>query len=200
MPYPTSVELAEFCVDAKLIEGFPTDYTPYEAAISAACSKWEQLTGWKPFVAPESDESRVYREWQPGILDLRGGYVSIASVTYDDEPTPRSLYDDYEPKPDGGTPVRYLRLWTLPSTKVTVVGKPGYAADCPADVRRALMAYGAAQVATLLNGTGQVVSIKQGDVQYSYAQGGADNPTTQYAQWNLEFSQAAKAYSRRSFA
>lgn len=200
MPYPTSVELAEFCVDARLIEGFPTDYTPYETAITAAIAKWEQLTGWKPFLAPAEDESRIYREWQPALLDLKGGYVSITSVTFDDEGTPGTVNLDYDLKPDGSTPTRWLRLWRLPARKITVVGRPGYAVDCPADVRKALLAYGAAQVATLLNGTGQLVSIRQGDVQYTYAPGGADNPTTQYAQWHLEFSQAAKAYSRRSFA
>lgn len=200
MPYPTSLELAEFCVDANLIEGFPTDYTSYETAIAAAVKTWEQRTGWSPFLAPAEDESRVYREWQPAFLDLKGGYVSITSVTYDDEATPGTVNLDYDLKPDGGSPTRWLKLWRLPARKITVVGKPGYATDCPADVKRALLCYGAAQVATLLNGTGQVVSIRQGDVQYTYAQGGADNPTTQYAQWSLEFNQAVKAYSRRSFS
>lgn len=200
MPYPTYLELAEFCVDAGLIEGFPTDYAPYETAIAAAVSTWEQRTGWRPFLAPAEDETKIYREWQPAFLDLKGGFVSITSVTYDDEATPGTVNLDYDLKPDGGSPTRWLKLWRLPSRRITVVGKPGYATECPDDVRRALLAYGAAQVATLLNGTGQVVSIKQGDVQYTYAPGGADNPTTQYAQWTLELNQAVKAYSRRSFA
>lgn len=200
MPYPTYLELAEFAVDAGLIEGFPTDYAPYESAIAAAISTWEQRTAWSPFLAPEEDETKVYREWQTPILDLRGGYVSITSVTFDDEVAPGVVDTDFEFKPDGGSPIRFLKLWRLPARKITVVGRPGYAADCPADVKRALLAYGAAQVATLLNGTGQVVSIRQGDVQYTYAQGGADNPTTQYAQWSLEFNQAVKNYSRRSFS
>lgn len=200
MPYPTSLELAEFCVDARLIEGFPTDYTPYETAMAAAIAKWEKLTGWTPFLTPVMDESRVYREWQPALLDLKGGYVSITSVTFDDEATPATVHLDYDLKPDGSTPTRFLRLWRLPSQKITVVGRPGYAESCPDDVRRALLAYGAAQVATLLNGTGQVVEVRQGDVAYKYAEGSSVNPTTQYSQWQLEFSQTAKAYSRRSFA
>lgn len=200
MPYPNGLELAEFCVDSRLIDGFPTDYTQYDAAIAAAVVQWEKSTGWPVFIAPSSDTTRVYREWQPGLLDLKGGYVSITSVTYDDEATPRSLHDDYELKPDGGTPVRYLRLWTLPASKVTVVGKPGYATECPADVRRALLCYGAALLSTMLNDAGQLVRIRQGDVEYQYAAGGVDNPTTQYAQWQAEFNYAVKTYSRRSFA
>lgn len=200
MPYPTSLELAEFCVDARLIEGFPNDYTPYQTAIDAATAKWEQTTGWRPFLAPAEDETRVYREWHPALLDLKGGFVSITSVRFDSEPADAVEHLDYDLKPDASSPIRYLRLWRLPARSITVVGKPGYSVDCPADVKRALLCYGASQIATLLNGTGQVVEVRQGDVAYKYAEGSSVNPTTQYSQWLLDFHTTAKAYSRRSFS
>lgn len=200
MAWPTYLELAEFCVDAQLIDGFPTDYTLYETAIAAAIAKWQQLTGWKPFLAPAEDESRVYREWTPSMLDLRGGYVSITSITYDTESSPAVLHEDFELKPDGGSPTRFLRLWRLPSRYVTVVGKPGYSTECPDDVRRAILAYGASQVAKFFEPNGPVTRIRQGDVEYQYAYSGSDNPTSQASQWSLEFHQTAKTYSRRSLA
>jgi hypothetical protein len=200
MSYPTSVELAEFAVDAKLIEGFPTDYTAYDRAIEAAIAAWEGATQWSPFLAPAEDDEREYRCWLGGLLDLQGGYASIESVTYDDEAIPATEWTDYEVRPRGSTPVRWLQLLRFPAAKLTVVGKPGYAADCPADVEQAILAFGAAQVATLLNGTGQIVEVRQGEVSYKYAVGSSAQPTTQYSQWLTLFNATVARYSRRSFA
>lgn len=203
MPYPTAVELAEFCVDAKLISGFPVDYTPYERAISAAIATWESDTGWTPFISAGSDDedvTRTYRRWTTGtMLDFQGGYVSITSVTFDDEATPAVDQTDYYCEPEYGSPKRWMRFLRLPS-KVTIVGKPGYSADCPSDVKQALLSSAAAKISTLLNDIGQIVEIRQGDVGYKYAQGNADNPTTQYAQWMADYKGLVARYSRRSFA
>lgn len=200
MAYPTAIELAEYCVDAQLIEGFPVDYSPYETALASAIATWEDSTGWRPFLAPDEDEDKVYRTHVAGLLDLRGGYVEITAVTLDDEEDALTEHTDYSPLPDGATPVRLLRLYRYPSQKVTITGRPGYADTCPADVRQALLAFGAAQIATLLNGTGQLIEIRQGDVSYKYAEGSSVNPTTQYAQWNVTFRSAVQRYSRRAFA
>lgn len=200
MAYPTAIELAEYCVDAQLIDGFPVDYTPYETAIEAAIATWEDSTGWKPFIAPEEDEDRVYREIVRGLLDLRGGYVEITSVTLDDEADPLVEHEDYSPLPDRAVPIRLLKLYRCPSQKITITGRPGFAGTCPKDVKQALLAFGATQIATLLNGTGQLIEIKQGDVGYKYAADGKDTPSTQYAQWTLSFTSAVRRYNRRSFA
>ena len=186
-------------MDAGLIEGFPTDYTPYITANNAAVARFEDATGWVPFLAAEEDSTQVFKEWSKDFMDVRG-YAAITSVTFDDEDDPGVEGTDYDLKPTGRTPVRWLKLWRYPSQKLTIVGKPGYSTELPADVKQAVLAQGASQIATLLNGTGQVTKIRQGDVEYAYAPGDADNPTTQYAQWTAVFDQTVKRYSRRSFA
>lgn len=199
MSYPTHLELCEFCIESQLISEFPTEYSAYESAIAAAIAKFESDTQWRPFVAPDADQTKAYKDWHWGFLDLKGGFASITSVTFDDEPDPAVEGEDYELKPNYSTPTRWLSLKRTPAQKVTIVGKPGYATTCPADVKRALLALGASKIANLLS-PGQLTRITQGEITYQYAQGAADNPTTQTAQWLAEYEHTVAIYTRRSFA
>lgn len=198
MSYPTSLELAEFCFDARLIDTPPTEFSLYESTISAAIDKWESLTLWNPFIVT-TDTQEVFREHRNDFLDFKGGFCSVTSVKFDNEATPAIENQDYELKPERATLKRYLRLLRYPAQTVTVTGKFGYATECPADVKQALLAYGAAQIASLLTSTAQLTEVKQGDVSYKYATGSEDSPATQYQQWLSLFNHAVGRYSRRSF-
>lgn len=195
--YPTEQELAEFCIDAKLIPGFPVDFTPYFTAIESAISNWEKTTGWQPFLnLDEDDTDRVFRHLTGSLCDFNGGFASIDEIKYDDDTEAATEHDDYVLYPEHSYPKRFLKCLTFPSRKITVTGKFGYCIELPDDVKQAILAFGAAQVATQLNGTGQMVKIKQGDVEYQYAEGSSVNPTTQYAQWTTQFKTVAARYRK----
>jgi len=192
--YPTSVELAEFLYDAQVIKSFPVDYTLYDNSIKSAIDAWEKETRWNPFIAEVEDSTTDFYDFDDNMLDFKGGYISITSVAIDD--VPATEFNDYRSFPAQLSPKRYLLLYSLPSRKVTVVGKRGFQADVPDDVYRAIISYGASLAWTQLKANGILQSVKQGDVSYTFMASTPQSPTNQFAQWQGLFQETVTRYKR----
>lgn len=194
LSYPNAVELAEFLYDSGVIKSYPVDYTLYETAVSAAVAAFLRETKWDLFIAEQSDSVTDYRDWEDDYLDFEDGYVSITSVEIDG--VAATEFTDYRAFPAKGSPKRSLSLFRIPNEKVTVTGRRGYCDSLPDDAYRAILSYGASLAWSQLNTLGVISSVKQGDVQYTYAQSTSAQPTNQYAQWQTYFNETVTRYKR----
>lgn len=129
--WPTTAELNTALTAASLT--LPAWITAQEV-IDLAVKRWEQATGYSPWLAEAVDSTSIYSPTGSDIITLRNPYVSMTSVTIDETLLDATFWDI---GPDGGEPYDYLDLGcvTLGSpTTVTLVGRKGWSATIPIDV------------------------------------------------------------------
>lgn len=112
--YPTDTQLAARLYAAGVISAPLTPeqaQMEYAGACEAAADAWEQMTGFAPFLAQGTDSTRVFDGDGSCIVPLRGGYVSITSVSLNG--TVRTLNTDYRLMPENaildGKPITYIK-------------------------------------------------------------------------------------------
>ena len=183
MPYPDSDALETFL---GCIPGFeiPAEFDP-RRAIAAAIRDWERETGWSPFIKDAVDRTEWYDPPRAGsfgcILDLRKGLLSSTSIVIGCQPDGTGgtvavnsvdfLYGPY----DGGlsenpyTELRFLRVPYGGPRSIKIVGRFGYADDCPEDAYQAILFRAAAMALPIAGGpSGSMRRVKQGPVEYEF--------------------------------
>lgn len=82
--YPSATQLCVRLYAAGVISAPPSStqaQIEYSGACEAATDAWEEMTGFKPFLADTLDSTRYFQPDGDPRVDLRGGYVSITSVS-----------------------------------------------------------------------------------------------------------------------
>ena len=146
-----------------------------QEVIDLAVRRWEQVTGYSPWLADSADTTSIYSPTGSDIITLRNPYVSMTSVTIDEVLLDANFWDI---GPDGGEPYDYLDLGTVTlgnPTTISIVGKKGWSATIPIDVWIAVFQealdiakeyIASASGAGELNGN--VKKIKQASVEIEY--------------------------------
>lgn len=144
---PTSMQLANRLYAAGVISAPPSEtqaQIDYDGACESAAEAWEEMTGFDPFLAEGTDSTRVFDGDGSCIVPLRGGYVSITSVSLNG--TGRTLNTDYRLMPENavldGKPITYIKwgggvgrpfpAYSGYAGPVSVTGKRGAYALLPA--------------------------------------------------------------------
>jgi len=210
MSYPVSEDLQAFALNAGVIAAGSDLSLDYGRILTSAIKQWEFDTGWSPFIAEQ--DTRVYDYPYPDgrILDFRGGILSIDSFTVSGTALTAGVEYVLYPlrAPNIGKPytwlemiVRFKEYWlfTLPGI-INITGTFGYAADCPDDVKEAILSLACSNLLPTKSGaaTGMVQRIKQDSVEYQYVNNVIlDNATTpQQAQLTQFYKDAVKRYKR----
>lgn len=153
-----------------------------QAMADQAKAEFEEKTGYEPFLATGDDADHVYDPPGGNLLFLRGGFVSVESVTL----SGTALTDgtDYWLLPTGRTPITRIKfagfVWGAPGT-VVVNGDAGYSETIPYDVFDAICARGAV-IALQPFGVGGLV--KQGSVTIDDSGGGEDPVQAMRGVWD----------------
>lgn len=105
-----------------------------QEVIDLAVQRWEEATGYSPWLAEGSDSTSIYSPTGTDIITLRNPYISITSVTIDGSLLSSDFWDL---GPDSGSPYDYLDIGTVTlgnPTTISIVGKKGWSATIPIDV------------------------------------------------------------------
>lgn len=207
--YPTAEDLQAFCLNAGVITAGSDLTLDYGYAIASAVKQFEQDSGWEPFLA--TAQTRRYDMPLPDgkILDLRAGVLAVENFVISGTHLTQDVDYVLYPlnAPNVGKPYSWVEFvsrytqwwpWQMPAT-VYVTGTFGYAAECPVDVRRAILSLACSQIIASKAGaaTGALIGIKQDDVEVRYAQSALnDGLTPQQAQLEAFYAQVLAGYRR----
>jgi len=210
--YPTAADIQGLLTQA----GITADATELATYAAAAVSEWEQATGWKPFLAGATDQTRRYtpEEWGMATLDLGGGLVELTSVVVND--TTLTLTDDFflEPAsaPEDGEPYTWVEFRSRVRGQrqcIEVTGRWGYCDELPSDVFAAIRAKAALLAAepavrAALNATtaasGRLRRVTEGDVTHEYSEGtSVTERRAVFEAWAAQWNTAVTRYRRTTF-
>lgn len=170
--YPDVTDFAQYLLDAKVISAIP-DPIPasWETLLNAAIQAFEKETGWMPFIASETPETRTFRT-DSFLLQLPTGAVEVEEVAVGDKVLESSQYllTPFAP------PYLSIEFRSKPYDLVHVTGIWGYAETLPDDVRLAILQHAADALRDSQSGvSGALTRVKQDDVEYAFADvGNAD--------------------------
>lgn len=178
------------------------------ADLTGAIDRWEELTGFAPFLADDANTDWYYQPSGTNLIDFDGGFVEISavktSVSYaNPSGVVAVLGRDYTPKPDNATsrnkPYTYLKfafpLASETEATVKVTGKKGYAVSIKQDVWNAILAYALAPTIaqSIIKSSEGAQKVKQDTVEYDFgAKGGTAIMTADDALARMET--LAKSY------
>ena len=131
---PTGTQLGARLYSAGVISDPPTATEPqidFDGACEAAVDAWENMTGFKPFLADTVDSTHYFEPDGSPIVDLRGGFVSITSVAVNGNAV--TLNTAYRTMPlnaaTNGKPIQYLKFDRYYGTFISFyIALPGQAA------------------------------------------------------------------------
>ncbi|MBL8059563.1 MAG: hypothetical protein JNK63_02475 [Chthonomonas sp.] len=160
------------------------DYIDLDAEIESAIAELERVTGYKPFLAEDTDNDERFSNWMPSGTQIQfpTGYASVTEfyvdATEDDNGTLLEYGTDYVHAPVAGeTPIEGVTLFQprrFSPFSLRIVGKRGFAATIPADVYRAVLekaSLSSLVVAENATGGTSISMIKQGPVTIEYSEG-----------------------------
>lgn len=210
MAYPTDSDLQAFALNAGVISAGTDLALDYGRVIASAIAQWEADSGWTPFIA--RTQTRLLDMPLPDgkVLNLRGGVLSIIAFTISGTALTQGADYFLYPlnAPNVGKPYSWVEFasayrqywpWQTPA-QISITGSWGYAADCPEDVKHAILSLACSNLVATKSGsaTGMVTSIQQDDVKLSYATNvqSASGLTPQQLQLNETYCEAVKRYRR----
>ncbi len=225
--YPTGDDLAAYLTSLGIIDAATASATLARMNLGtkamAAAREWERATDYRPFLAGDEDETRIFDPPTCGQLDLGAGLLSVTSlytgVTPTSPGTLRTLGTDYLLEPANaafmGEPytaivIRHLRSgfpsdwgwglgWGTYHHSIEVTGRWGYQAELAAEIWQAILEYGAFLCAPSLSLSlsGGVSSVKVLSSQVSYGGSGGVSVVGQEAKsWETNFRRLAEQYRR----
>lgn len=113
--YPTGIELSVRLVSAGVLNNppvTPQDFMDFDSACQGAADTWEEMTGFKPFLADTIDSTHYF--WPDGspTVDLAGGFVSITNVMINGNvQTENTAYRTFPQNAiHNGKPITYLKF------------------------------------------------------------------------------------------
>jgi hypothetical protein len=165
MGWPTSTNLEDYLQAAGLIDLTPTTaqgLLDLAGALAAAIERWDDLTGYWPFMSTGVDQKRIYTAFPlRDVLDLDNGLLSLSAmiidVTYtNSEGTQKTHLQHFKlmPRnaPELGKPYTYIEwLWpmqTVSDSEIEITGKWGYCleANLPDSAKRGVLALAALEL------------------------------------------------------
>ncbi|RYX80484.1 hypothetical protein EON83_28410 [bacterium] len=185
--YPTAEHL-ELALKSNSIwpdDAAKQDLARFQAAIAAqgAADQWEKLTGWSPFVAGSISTRAFDLPDFDGFLNLRGGALSIESVTLrgrvltagrDYLPLPRAAVQ----RGEAITGIQFRSLYSGHNNwafgdgaeypVLEISARWGRVAECPGDVFLALQKRAIATMMDLIENQQSIASISQDGFNKQY--------------------------------
>lgn len=199
--YPTTSDLAQFLLEAKIISAIP-DPLPesWEMHLGAAIESFETDTGWIPFLGNTGDNTTRSFDICGSRLHLPVGLISLDNLLVRSDTLTEGedfWLEDHRSYP----PYRWIdfRLCHYGRRIVQITGVWGYTDTLPDDVRLAILSYAAMALANSLSGPGgEIVRVKQDDVQYDFAS--ASGGLSQGASWGQRYKTVVSRYRRVQIA
>lgn len=176
--YPTGDDLQAFATNAGVVTANADLSLDYGRVVAAAIKQWDSDTGWKPFVA--TTQTRYYDLPKSHILDLRGGLLSLTSVTVG---TNTALVQalDFDLYPlnaaTDGLPyewIEFRRTHVFAYNRhaaVAVAGSFGRVTTVPDEVKHAILCNACVRLMPTKgnSATGMVTQIHQDEIRIGYA-------------------------------
>lgn len=202
-------------------------FIDFDGAMSAASAEFERLTGYLPFLSSGTEQTRVFDGPGCSLLQLRSGLLSMSSLVINTVTYTVNQQFVLQPTdaPERGLPYTYLDfgsgwnsgdwnigsefqlgagslvgLGTLGSGRraISVTGVWGFCLTLPADVRQALLSWGAARVAPRLmhSITGGLKQQKAGNDSWTWSE---SMFSAQINAWKCEMTEVANRPGYRLF-
>lgn len=173
-----------------------------QVGIYAAVSELEKRSGWIPLVpsAGAVATTRTFRDGtdENGVLDLRGGLLSLSSVvvgghTYviDDE-----VFANPENAAAFGEPITELEFTIAVGQKVEVTGIWGKYSVWPPETWKAVQEKSAANIIFGMFDQPVIAQITQGPFSHEFDQVGLMIPKDRAVEWNTTFEKAVQREMR----
>jgi hypothetical protein len=189
--WPTGTALRDFLAGANIVASPPAGdalLIDYDGAADAALERFEDQTGYHPFMAAAADATLYYTPDRTDVLDLEGGVAAaLTSLTVGYSPTSTgtalTVNEDYWLMPLNaiveGRAANYIRFGAvqhgLPRS-IVVVGKFGFCANAaiPEAAYQTVLYLAALEVAPQVQAmlsSGGLTKLTEGDVTYEYGAG-----------------------------
>jgi hypothetical protein len=186
---PTDLDLRDFLQAAGMLENPLSDQQKLidlVTAASAGVSEFERRTGYKPFLASSTPETRTYQGDRVNTfpdghyLDLGTGLISASSVLVNDNP--QTVTTHYALEPAGAnhngkpyTDLRFLYGGYGYYQTISITGIFGYGLEIPDDAWLAMLELGALHAMRVSGSklSKGAVEVRQGEVTRKYGEKGA---------------------------
>lgn len=194
---------------------WPTDNDQIDGAllqaqinIAGAVAQFERRTGWHPFVSSGViSEIRRFSATDPyGVLDLRGGLLTLTSLTIGG--SARTINENVWALPANASnitePYTQLQIYGsyghlngyVKPNQIVVTGEWGRFRLWPADAWQAVLREAALQTLTTTNQEQDMGSISEDGFSESYDLVGPIDPKTIAKMWPDEFEKAVQRFRR----
>ena len=214
MALPVASDLVKLLAQAGITSIEPALCT---AALAEAVERWEQATGFVPFVASVTATAASYDLTDLGrgtkLVNLNAGIPSGTTITatLDGTALTSGYEEDFEAwpldAPRRKRPYSHLKLSYAATSRLVVTAQWGFCleADLPEIASQAILAYAALSIAEPdlakasrgQSATGNIASIDQGTVKIDWATSAAER-TRHLSSWQSQWTSAVRIYKRQT--